>query len=92
MSDNNVYNTPIVNKDFRGLRLDKFLAMCFPEISRSQIQKNIIEGNVICDEIIMGNNSYKVKEGESFILNMPSQFMAFPLCGQNFFHSSHISS
>lgn len=79
MSDNNVYNTSIVNKDFRGLRLDKFLAQSFPEISRSQIQKNIIEGNVCCDEIIMGDNSYKVKEGESFTLTMPEAADAIPV-------------
>lgn len=79
MSDYNIYNTPIVNKDFRGLRLDKFLAVCFPEISRSQIQKNIVEGNVVCDEIIMGNNSYKVKEGESFTLTVPEAADAVPM-------------
>ena len=79
MTDNNIYNTPIVNKDFRGLRLDKFLAMCFPEISRSQIQKNIVEGNVVCDEIIMGDNSYKVKEGESFVLTLPEAVDAVPV-------------
>ena len=79
MSDYITYNTPIVNKDFRGQRLDKFLANCFPEISRSQIQKNIEEGNVFCDEIIIGNNSYKVKEGESFVLNIPEAVEADPV-------------
>ena len=79
MSDYNIYNTPIVNKDFRGLRIDKFLAKCFPEISRSQIQKNIEEGNVTCDEITIGDNSYKVKEGESFVLTVPEAVDADPL-------------
>ena len=31
----------------------------------SQIQKNIEEGNVSCDEIIMGYSSYKIKEGDT---------------------------
>ena len=79
MSNCNIYNTPIVNKDFRGLRLDKFLACCFPEISRSQIQKNIEEGNVFCEEIIMGDNSYKIKEGESFTLSVPEAVDADPV-------------
>lgn len=79
MSDYNIYNTPIVNKDFRGLRIDKFLAKCFPEISRSQIQKNIEEGNVTCDEITIGDNSYKIKEGESFVLTIPEAVDADPV-------------
>lgn len=78
MTDCNIYNTPIVNKDFRGLRLDKFLVKCFPEISRSQIQRNIDDGNVTCDEIIMGNCSYKVKEGESFTLSVSEAVDADP--------------
>ena len=79
MSDYSTYNTPIVNKDFRGLRLDKFLVKCFPEISRSQIQKNIEDGNVVCDEITMANSSYKVKEGESFTLSVPDAVDADPI-------------
>ena len=78
MSDYNIYNTPIVNKDFRGLRIDKFLAKCFPEISRSQIQKNIEEGNVTCDEVTIIDNSYKIKEGESFVLTVPDAVDADP--------------
>lgn len=79
MPDYNIYNTPIVNKDFRGLRIDKFLVKCFPEISRSQIQKNIEEGNVVCDEITIVDNSYKIKEGESFILTIPEAVDATPI-------------
>ncbi|MBE6467185.1 MAG: RluA family pseudouridine synthase [Alphaproteobacteria bacterium] len=78
MTDCNIYNTPIVNKDFRGLRIDKFLAKCFPEISRSQIQKNIEQGNVTCDDITVGDNSYKIKEGESFVLVVPEAVDAEP--------------
>ena len=79
MPNCNIYNTTIVNKDFRGTRLDKFLVNCFPEISRSQIQKNIEDGNVSCDEIIMGNSSYKIKEGESFTLVIPEAIDADPV-------------
>ena len=79
MSDCSIYNTPIVNKDFRGTRIDKFLANCFPDISRSQIQRNIEEGNVICDDITIGDNSYKVKEGESFVLIVNEAVDAEPI-------------
>ena len=78
MSDSNVYSTPIVNKDFKGQRIDKFLSACFPEISRSQIQKMIASSNVVCDDITIGDNAYKVKEGESFVLTMPPAIDAVP--------------
>lgn len=71
MSDIQIYNTPIVNKDFKGLRIDKFLSACFPDISRSQIQRMIAWGNVVCDDVTVGDNSYKIKEGESFVLTLP---------------------
>lgn len=78
MSDYGIYNTPIVNKDFKGLRIDKFLSLCFPDISRSQIQKMISIGNVVCDDITVGDNSYKVKEGEAFVLTVPEVIDAEP--------------
>ena len=78
MSDIQIYNTPIVNKDFKGLRIDKFLAACFPDISRSQIQRMIAWGNVVCDDVTVGDNSYKIKEGESFVLTLPEAVDAEP--------------
>ena len=66
MPDIKVYNTPIVNKDYKGKRIDKFLSECFPEISRSQIQRLLGEGNVCCDETVIADNSFKVKEGDSY--------------------------
>lgn len=78
MQDNNIYSTAIVNKDFKGCRIDKFLSLSFPEISRSQIQRMIALGNVVCDDITIGDNSYKIKEGESFVLTMPEAVDAVP--------------
>lgn len=78
MSDDDIYSTPIVNKDFKGQRIDKFLALCFKDISRSQIQRLISLGNVVCDDVTIGDNSYKVKEGESFILSLPEAVGAEP--------------
>ena len=51
MSDTVIYTTPIVNKDYKGKRIDKFLSDCFADISRSQIQRLIALGNVTCDEV-----------------------------------------
>ncbi|MBQ9236197.1 MAG: RluA family pseudouridine synthase [Alphaproteobacteria bacterium] len=80
MSDaDNIYTTPIVNKDFKGKRIDKFLAESFPFISRSQIQRIIELGNVLCDDITIIDNSYKIKSGESYILTLPEAEPAEPL-------------
>lgn len=79
MSDYRIYNTPMVNKDFKGWRADKFLSACFPEISRSQIQRLISDGNVVCDDVTIGDNAYKVKEGESFVLSIPEAVEAEPV-------------
>ena len=72
------YITPIVNKDFRGTRIDKFLRECFPQISRSLVQKLIVGGNVTCDDVTIADNAYKIKEGESFNLIVPKAQEAVP--------------
>ena len=78
MPDDKVYSTEIVNKDFKGQRIDKFLSQMFPEISRSQIQRMISLGQVVCDDVTIGDNSYKIKEGESFVLTIPEALEAEP--------------
>ena len=78
MPDNDTYTTAIVNKDFKGLRIDKFLSLSFPEISRSQIQRMLSLGNVVCDDVTIVDHSYKVKEGESFVLTVPESVDAEP--------------
>ena len=78
MPDDKIYSTEIVNKDFKGQRIDKFLSLIFPDISRTQIQRMISLGLVVCDDITIGDNSYKIKEGESFVLTMPEAVEAEP--------------
>lgn len=77
-NQDSIYITPIVNKDFKGLRIDKFLSDCFDDVSRSQAQKLIEAGNVLCDDITIADNAYKIKEGESFVINMPEAISAIP--------------
>lgn len=78
MSDTVIYSTPIVNKDYKGKRIDKFLSDCFADISRSQIQRLIALGNVTCDEDTIGDNSFKVKEGDVYQLLVPPAAEAEP--------------
>lgn len=74
----NIYITPIVNKDFKGTRVDRFLSDCFEDISRSMAQKLIVSGNVLCDDVTVADNAYKIKEGESFVVNVPEAESAIP--------------
>ena len=78
MINDNIYNTPIVNKEFKGLRIDKFLTQCFPDVSRSQIQRIIASGGVLVDDAVIGDNSYKVKEGETYTMIVPPAVDAIP--------------
>lgn len=78
MIDNDICNTVIVNKDCNGWRIDKFLVKSFPEISRSQIQRLLKDGNITRDNVIVGDNSLKVKEGEEYTLVIPEPVDAIP--------------
>ena len=71
MADTTIYSTEIVNKDCKGLRIDKFLTQSFPQLSRSQIQRLVSEGNLTCDEVTIVDNSFKVREGEIYQLTVP---------------------
>lgn len=79
MSDNTIYTSQIVNKEYKGLRIDKFLAMSFPEMSRSQIQRLIKEGNVSCDDDIIADNSFKVRIDDSYQVFVPEAVDAEPV-------------
>lgn len=79
MTDNIVYNTEIVNKDYKGMRIDKFLALSIKDISRSQIQRLISEGFLSSDDEIISDNSFKVREGDSYQLEIPPPEDATPI-------------
>lgn len=78
MADNDIYNTAIVNKKYNGWRIDKFLVMSFPDISRSQIQRLLKEGNVTKDDETVIDSSAKVKEDEEYRLIIPEAVDADP--------------
>lgn len=78
MTECNNFITQIVNKEYKGLRIDKFLSLSFPDISRSQIQRLLKEGNVSCDEDTIVDNSFKVREGDAYQLFVPAAVEADP--------------
>lgn len=78
MTDSNIYTSQIVNKDYKGLRIDKFLALSFPDMSRSQVQRLIKEGNVSCDDDIIADNSFKVRFDDVYQVFVPEAVDADP--------------
>lgn len=72
MTNPNSYQLQVTKKS-TGLRLDKFLAVNLPEISRSMVKK-LVDGNHVLkgDKIIIADCSFNVKEGDIFIVNIPA--------------------
>lgn len=79
MTDTTIYSTEIVNKEYKGLRIDKFLTQSFPDLSRSQIQRLISEGCLRADEETILDNSFKVRIGDSYQLEIPPAQEALPV-------------
>ncbi|MCX7695966.1 MAG: RluA family pseudouridine synthase [Caloramator sp.] len=64
----------IVDIDNVGKRIDVYLAEMIENMSRSQIQKIVNDGNVTVNEKIVKNN-YKLKEEDEIVLNLPEPVM-----------------
>lgn len=60
----------VVDIDNVGKRIDVYLAEMIENMSRSQIQKIISDGNVTVNEKIVKSN-YKLKEDDEIVLNLP---------------------
>ena len=65
-NDSNIILTPEAGPEHKGLRLDKFLALTVPDVSRSQVQRLIEQGMVSRDDDVLADNSYKVRPGDSY--------------------------
>lgn len=65
---NNYFFT--VTEEEQGERLDKYLATCFPEVSRSFIQKLLKQQQVTVNDTL-DKASYTVKENDKIQLHMP---------------------
>lgn len=69
-------NIFIVDKESVGLRLDKFLDGKI-EINRSQIKKNIKEGNILVNKKIE-KAGYSLKEGDKIFVEYEDDFRLYP--------------
>ena len=61
----------IVLPEEEGERCDKYLSNLFPDLSRSFIQKQIEEGNLIINGAAKKAN-YKIKADDRIVLTIPS--------------------
>lgn len=76
--EENILITPEVTAAEVKLRIDKYLAQKFTDMSRSQIQRLIAGGNVVLEDLIIADNSYKVHLGDSFTITVPPPQEAEP--------------
>ena len=67
-----------VEADFVGQRLDKFLAIQFPALSRSRLQDWLEKGHVFLENSVIRDLSHKVKMGDVYTLFPPPLEEATP--------------
>ena len=84
--EDTIFLLPEATAAENNMRLDKFLTLKLPEVlpvdmamSRSRLQKLILGGNLTLDDVIIADNSRKVKTGDAYILNVPPAEEADPV-------------
>lgn len=60
-----------VSPEDTGTRLDKYLNVCYPDLSRNRLQSLIMEGCVTVDGHPIMDNNYKIKVGQEVTLTIP---------------------
>ena len=68
----------IAAQEDSGTRIDLFLVRLVPELSRSAVQKLLENGNVTCNDIIVGKN-YKLRCGDRVTVVVPEQKQTVPI-------------
>ena len=77
-TDNNIIYSPVVEDGQQGSRLDKYLAQSLPDMSRAQLQRLILSGNVSCDDVVIVDNSHKIRQGDVYQIVIPEAEEALP--------------
>lgn len=78
MNENKIFFSPAVTPEQQGQRLDRFLAACFGEMSRSQIQRLVSGGNLSADDGLIVDNAFRVRSGDIYQLEVPAAEEADP--------------
>ena len=76
--ENAIFLTGEVSFAEQKTRLDKFLAQQISALSRAQIQKLIAAGNVLCEDVYITDNAFKVRIGDVYQVIVPSPQEAEP--------------
>ena len=79
METENLIITPDIGPTEARMRLDKYLALVLPQMSRSRIQKLIQSGQVSCEDVTIIDNSFKVRLGDSYQIAVPPPEEAEPM-------------
>lgn len=74
-----IFSTSEALAENQNQRLDKFLAQQLPDFSRSQLQRLLAEGNVLLDDVVVSDNSHKVKVGDIYQVTVPPAAEAEPV-------------
>jgi 23S rRNA pseudouridine1911/1915/1917 synthase len=64
--------------DHEGMRLDRFLSLSLPELSRTRLQNLIKQGRVSSGRATIVDAKYRVKPGERFRVDVPPAVPAEP--------------
>lgn len=78
MAETNIFFSEAVELAQKGLRLDKFLTESFCDLSRSQVQRLITQGNVSVDDDSIVDNAFKIRVGDVYQLEIPEAVEANP--------------
>ena len=68
--EKNIFNL-IVPTNCNGYRIDKFLQVQIEELSRTRLQKLILDGEVKINNILKTNGSKKIKKNDKIKVNFP---------------------
>ncbi|MBQ7633260.1 MAG: RluA family pseudouridine synthase [Alphaproteobacteria bacterium] len=79
MNTQNLIITPEVEAKSAKIRLDKYLTQVLPDMSRARIQKLIASGMVECEDVVIVDNSFKVRIGDTFQITLPPPEDAAPV-------------
>lgn len=78
MNESEIFFTKPVEAAEKGQRMDKFLAANIAGVSRSQVQRLILRGCLSCDDEVIADNSFKVRIGDVYQLEIPAPDEAEP--------------
>lgn len=62
-----------------GMRLDKFLALKIPDLSRTRLQQLVEDGYVLVDQQTIKDTAFKVKVVQQIDLTLPPLVEAYPI-------------